>query len=1152
MNDDTANGTQVQSSSLPSTSTSKMADANEDNEEEKQDEGKEEEKQDEKKTRKLYGRDGQLQRLIDTFHKIVSSLTIPEDEEETKEMKDRDGLEDTIDALETKQPDDDINSKSNTNPSFLQPYRPVLTLITGSSGTGKTALALALADYAHSNYDDAKTYFIAGKFDQFHRLEFGSYYPIKAALDDYFKQVLAREESSVVNLLGMELLNRLSADVLLLMNSIPTLHQILVQASQTNEDEQESSVAGSLHASDFGSSDGIPSSNLAATESDERFRFIIRNILQIVCSHERPIILLIDDWQWADESSLELLIEILQDICIQGLMVLGACRGNEVGFDDALSVMLRRLEDEDVCDIVDVQVSSLNLEEVEALMSDTLLAKAQINLAPDARLELAKFIHRHTVGNAFGTKQMVEFLAKEIPHIDYTTGNLQEQLDQHMSSKIQDLKFDIGEVDALVSIVLLRLAELPQDVQDLLKTCACLGKDFAADVVIAAMLGIDGVKAALDTAEDLDLLYSLSKPHDHFHFVHDKIQEASYRMIPEQAKANMHLTVGRNLKQAMEEGRIKSDPQLLLNQFHRCIDLFKTEEDRVILAALCLQAARASHNSSSITASIDYLELGISLLPRRHWRDYYSLSMDLKCSAAEVYYAIGKFEKTAALVEEVVKESTEESDVARAQCILIFSLGSQHMIVEAMDQSLSTLKHLGEAVPSRIRTLNVMLEAQKTSRELKAMRDSDILMLPPMRNANKLVALNILNIVFLYNFSSRPPAAAVIAMRMVRLTLEDGLSAVSAIGFAAYGMILSNGFGDMKNGARFGKLALQIFDKFAKPEWYCRVNVLVWACLLPGHLPIRQCTPYMRKAGIAGLAAGDIEFAMLGVVLYTAYSIISSRPLKALFQEGLDFLDRMKLHRQDLVLLWHLPLMQVISTLMGDTKTDKPAVLTGKYMNEKDGLDEAFARKNVSTLTVINYNKLTVAVTMSDWEAAENVCFAWEKYCDFSTIMVPVQDYARFMMALASLVRLRPGAKGNRLRRKRARRYLNVLRKRLQFSEENYLHRVVLLEAEEAMSKNLKDMAKEKYRRAAELAGKQNFWMEQGIAYERLALCLSENHQNLEDESVALLQKAKKAYEMWGAVVKIKQLDGMLRAHRRIDKINRDFANWMATNYPKR
>lgn len=1112
-----------------------------------------------KPRKKLYGRESQLQLLIETFHKIV-----PERKEGVDDGVD-DGVHDGVadeaqrqrpdpkdqdeDGL-VKDPDTELpQSMTAFEASFSIPHRPILTLITGPSGTGKTSLATALADYVQThqgNHSWAGVYFISGKFDQFSRLEnMGTCFPIKAALNSYFKLLVMREPPHVVDQLGEELLRRLSADYLLLMNAIPALYEILLKASQnqsTNDDTTtEASTLGSLHESNFGSLYNIQSNNKAATEGDERIRFVIRSILQIVCSAEKPVILLIDDWQWADDASLELIQEIIQDFCIQGLMLLGACRGNEVGLDDKLAVMLRDLEDKSICEVVDVQVSNLSVKDVETLVRETLVVPKTKFLASVPYAELATFVHRQTGGNPFGTQQMLEFLATEISLVeDKAIDDLPGYFEHRIATKMQSIDCDTSDLDTLVSLVLLRTTDLPQEIQDILKTGSCLGKDFNARVVAAALeLEYGGIESALNKAQHLELLSPIPDRPDYFHFVHDKIQEASYKMIPDASKETIHASIGRNVKEAMSREEIAFDAPLLVDQFRRSLSLFTSEEDRVALADLCLQAARSRHHSSSISASMEYLELGLSLIPgRRPFRDYYELSLELNCSAAEMYYAAGQHEKTAAIVERIVGVSTNKADTARAESILIFSLGSQHMIVEAMGQSLRSLKQLGEPLPPRIGALNVLMEARKTAGKLRKLSDTDILMLPQMTDSRKLISLNILNIVFLYNFSSRPPAAAVIAMRMVRLSLEGGLSAMSAIGFAAYGMIISNGFEDMANGARFGKLALRIYSNFSKPEWYCRVNVLVWACLLPGHLPIRQCTPFMRKAGIAGLATGDIEFAMLGVVLYTAYSIISARPLGVLFKEGLDFLDRMKLHRQDLVLLWHLPLIQVISTLTEDTKTGNPSVLTGKYMNEKEVLDEAFFRKNISTITVIFYNKLTLAVTMGNWNAAEQACIAWEKDCDFSTIMVPVQDYSRFMMALASLVQLRSGTKGTRRRRSRARRYLNVLRKRLPFSEENYFHRVALLEAEEAMSLNRREVALDKYQQAIDAAGEQSFWMEQGIACERMSVCLSDGKNELSDESVERLLEAKQAYENWGATAKVNQLNRLIKTSRSAEELS--------------
>jgi predicted ATPase len=250
----------------------------------------------------------------------------------------------------------------------------------------------------------------------------------------------------------------------------------------------------------------------------------------------------------------------------------------------------------------------------------------------------------------------------------------------------------------------------------------------------------------------------------------------------------------------MNNGKIAMDPVLLVDQFRHGLSLVDVEEERVALAQLCMQAARISAKTLSISSSTIYIDLARSLLLRRHWRDFYDLSLDVFGASVELSYATGQHDKIAATVSEVEENARNIEDTARARTGLVFSLGSQHRICEAIDTSLGLLKDLQEPLPSKVGILAVLLEARKTSKMLRKFSDKDLLLLPRLTDRKKLAAMHIFNIVFMYNLVSRPLSAALISMRIVQVSIRHGLSEVSSIGFSSYGMFVLNNFDDMDIG----------------------------------------------------------------------------------------------------------------------------------------------------------------------------------------------------------------------------------------------------------------------------------------------------------------------------------------------------------------
>ena len=627
--------------------------------------------------------------------------------------------------------------------------KPELVLITGASGTGKSALAKSI----RTRVEDDWGFFISGKFDADIQKPHA---PFVAAVEEFTKQVQLRGEH-VVKEVRDSIKEAVGSELFILLEAIPRLTEILKKEKDedlSSTEDESISDDGSFHV-------GLTS------DKPTRFLSVFCRFMRAICGPDRPLVLLLDDLQWVDPSSLDILAALLDPSRDQmdGLTIIGTCRGNEVGKFDELSVMLRKIEANDAV-ITEIQVTNLTIDAMATMIANAL----ELSTA-DAR-PLAEIVHSQTAGNAFFAKQYVRSLLEE--GILYK-GTLRWTWDE--TALI--LALPSGPNDLIMIQHLARkLQQMPSDVVETVKVISCMGTRFTTSVLFhACTIAQTQVQFALEEASNSGfIVYDVNTGAGQF--THDKFREAASSLIPVAEKTNYHLMIARNLRRQLPVALVLSNIVLICDQIRFGLDLVSDAEERDDFARLFLRASREAAKRSAFVSALDYVEFGIGLLERRHWRDQYNLSLDLFSTATELAYCNGIHERVELLSAEVINNATGLGDRTRAVMTQVTSFGAQGETKKGIAMCVNTLHELGESFPLNGGKVRVAVEFYKLRGAIGNKTEEDILSLPEVQDARVMAAMQITYLLFPLLALSDLDLSPLPAFRVVQLSLKHGLNEI--------------------------------------------------------------------------------------------------------------------------------------------------------------------------------------------------------------------------------------------------------------------------------------------------------------------------------------------------------------------------------------
>jgi predicted ATPase len=691
-----------------------------------------------------------------------------------------------------------------------------MTLVAGYSGIGKTSLIREL----YAPIVRERAYFISGKFDQVARnIPYGALVQAFRELVQY----LLTESDEQIALWRARVGEALGPNGGVIAEVIPEIELILGKQP--------------------------PPLPLEPTEAQNRFRLVFQNFLAAVAQREHPLVVFLDDLQWADAATLDLLAPLLTGADIRSVFLIGAYRDNEVDAGHPLARTLGALEAAGAR-LASITLGPLALTDLTLLLRDTLYGELA-DVEP-----LAGLIQRKTDGNPFFVIQFLKALREDsLLQFDYERRRWTYQLERIRAAAI---------TDNVVDLMTRKIRRIAPNAQRALTLAACIGNRFdmatlttvseqsvdvtAANLRVAIEEGLVVVAdRSSELATDLGPSSTGASSRTAYEFLHDRVQQAAYALIPDDQKKLVHLTVGRLLLAAC--GADVPDDRLfeIVNHLNIGSGLISNAAERLAVARLNLSAGRKAKTSTAYDTAAGYLDRGIALLSDDCWESDYELMFLLHLEAAECHYLARRFDVAEGNFGLLLARALTTLDKAQVHALRIILYENLSHYRQAVSSGREGLSLFGIAMPERDEEAEGALDAEidTIQRLLGGRAIASLIELPVMMDANVRMVLRILTSLWSNAYiAGNQVLARLISATMVRLSLVHGNTEDSAYGYVTHAITIGPMRGDYQAAYEWGELALKVNERFNDAKRRAKIHQQFHAHVKLWRMPFASCIPH--------------------------------------------------------------------------------------------------------------------------------------------------------------------------------------------------------------------------------------------------------------------------------------------------------------------
>jgi PAS domain S-box-containing protein len=956
---------------------------------------------------------------------------------------------------------------------------PELVLVAGYSGIGKSSVVSEL----HKELVPPRGLFAAGKFDQFKRDI--PYATLAQAFQSLVRPLLGKSEADL-NRWREAILDALGANGSLMVQLVPELKLVIGEQP--------------------------PVADLPPQDAQKRFQLVFRRFIGVFARPEHPLALFLDDLQWLDAATLDLLEDLLTRSDVHHLMLIGAYRDNEV---DAAHPLKRKLDAirKSGGKIEEITLAPLSGEHIGQLIVDALRCES------GRAFPLAQLVHLKTGGNPFFTIQFISALAD--------AGLLTFDHDDARWSWDLERIHAMGYTDNVVDLMVGKLIRLPAKTRTALQQLACIG-NIAEFTMLSIAFGTseEQVHADLQEAVRLELVARLKSS---YKFVHDRVQEAAYSLISEAARAPTHLRIGRLLA-AQNPEKLQEMIFEVVNQLNRGAALMTDREERQRLAELNHLAGKRAKASTAYASACSYLRTGMVMLGPEGWTDRYKLVFGLWLERAECEYLSGNFDEAERLISELLARCTSKIDKAAAFRLKVDLHVTRSENPQAVESALECLLLFGIDMQPHPTRKQVDLEYEKVWLGLGERSVESLIDLPVMTDPEMQAAMRVLSVLTAPAYFTDVNLLSLHLCHMVNMTMRFGTTDTSTHAYACFGSILGPVFNRYSDGYRFGTLACDLVEKYQflayKAKTYFSMELIALWIQSP-----QAALDAIRTAFRAGVEAGDLTIACYCNSHTVMDLLLRGDHLDEIWQEserGLDFARKAKF--RDIVDVI-VSQQRLIDNLRGRTahfSTFSDATF------DQDAFEADLTSDRMATMICWYWIIKVQARFMSgDYETALAAAQKAKALLWSSEAHIQLLDYNYYtaLAITASYEALVPEKQRER------HELLMVLLRQLREWAENcsatFRDKHALVAAEIARLDDRKLDAEHLYEEAIRLARENGFVQNEGIANELAARFYAA--RGLEKIARVYLRDARHCYQRWGAHGKVRQLDE-LYPHLREDE----------------
>jgi predicted ATPase/WD40 repeat protein/GAF domain-containing protein/tRNA A-37 threonylcarbamoyl transferase component Bud32 len=950
-----------------------------------------------------------------------------------------------------------------------------IIFVSGYSGIGKSSLVKEI----YQPITQKKGYFISGKFDQYQRDI--PYYAIIQAFSQLIEQLLTQTEAQLKQWRD-KIKTALGVNGQVIVDIIPELELII------------------------GKQQAIP--ELQASEAHNRFNLVFQNFIAVFTQKEHPLVIFLDDLQWADLASLKLMKLLINAPNVSSLLLIGAYRDNEVSATHPLMLTLREIKETRIA-VNEIILSPLKIADSNQLIADTLRS------ALENTIPLSNLLAEKTGNNPFFLKEFLKILCQEnLLKLNSDNFDWQWNLNEIKAQKVTD-----NVVDLMTS----KIQKLPVDTQKILKLGACIGNQFDINTLaIVAEKSTKEIALSLAQAIAQGLIFPLNYFDNsvEYKFIHDKIQQAAYSLIDLLTKPVLHLQIGRLLLKKTNWQQQSEKIFKIVNQLNMAQALIIEPAEREKLAKLNVIASKKAKASNAYQSALEYLQIGINFLDTNSWQKQYQLSLEIHQVAAETAYLSGDFEQMEKLIEIVFQKAITLSDKVKVYEVKIQAYIALDNHLLAANTGLDLLKLLGINFPKKTNKLNILLALVKIKLSLVGKKTEDLISLPIMAEPKKKSAMKILTLITPSVHAIFPQIFPLLVFKQINLSITYGNTTSSTYAYAHYSLILCGILRDIEAGYQFGQLALNLSSKFAFQETKARTLMIVYGFIHHWKKHYNQASKFLWKAYQIGLETGEFESAALCLLFYSNQHHSIVKNLVVFEQELASFIIKTIQIRQFIYVEFLQIDRQVVLNLIG--RSNIPWHLKGIAYDEEK---VAIQSEKIDRYSILNFyfyfNKATLCYLFEQYSQAIRNADLAKKYLKISTLSFSILCFYDSLARLALYEEAEKSQQKNFLLKVRSNQ--KKMKKWAHHAPMNFLHKFYLVEAEKHRVIGKYSQAIHLYDRAIKLAHENEYIKEEALAYELAAKFYLGRSNSL--IATTYMKQARHCYQRWGANAKVKQLN---------------------------
>ncbi len=962
--------------------------------------------------------------------------------------------------------------------------KPHLVLLGGYAGAGKTALVRELQknitarSQLYSNDIFPNGIFLSGKFDQVkHNIPYSA---LLQCMEDFATQVVSESARAVEtwkDRIGKALGNNGSV----LTDAFPALERILGEQP--------------------------PVQDVGAQEAQNRFRLVMESFFGVLACAEHPLVVFLDDMQWADTATISLLANIVKASVDAPLLVICAFRSNEADERDLFLQTALHLESEGIA-VLRTELGALSEEDVQVMVAETLASK------PDEIKDLAHSVYEKTEGNPLFLVQLLQSLHRAgAIWFDRATFAWKWRNEAVSSASI---------ADNVVDLMTQRLRELFPETQRIVQLAASVGNRFETDILsIISETSPKTVLEGLHRAEQVGLIQSLEAGNNNeksrFAFVHDRVQQAGYGMIPEAERNTLHLSIARLLQRKLTNEEREERLFDLTGHYNKALSLLRDDNEREAVAILNLTAARKAKRSAVYGAAAEYIEVFRELTHDVFWQTHYDMMREASIIGAEVGYAT----ENSALLEFhstlLMQYGRTLIDRVQGEKVRIEAYSAQGRYAEAVAVGKYILSMFGVVLPNNPTKLSALLYLLKLRNSIALLQKHPNAGQERTPSGEQQEVMNILMRFTVPAIAVAQNLLPAIVYHACAVSLKHGLVANSGYFLFIAGIIMRSLFSNhiladhcLKAGIYYAQRNGEEHPDVLRGQVSYAATAGYWYS--PPSENMRQIVEWEHKL----FAVGVEEEATYCALHYSAEGLQSSLPLSELTAKVREKISVVHKKRVEISIyaaeLWYQVIMRLQESM---PKRGGFTTLDGEFFLEKDRFRTCEEKNNFLILGYSYCHKIHLAVLSHQFSKAVDFFRQFNKYKDTGTVSSLYHWQHLYLgLAYSSLVK-----QGEKRYWGQFKRVLKIVRRWAGWSK-MFHHRYQCLQAELLMHNSFKhdgntDEAESWFQKAIASAQSYGFLGDKALIAERAGIWF--HHIGNAAKAREYLRTAYSFYGEWGA-----------------------------------